>query len=467
MEIDRLSPQNTPISSRPSPITAAASTTTTTNATSATSQIQLKYDSLSPPNETSPGDNVTGTSGNPTAGKLTRDDGIPNDPLADLKRPRACEACRQLKVRCDPDPNNPDGSCKRCTKARRRCVVTVPTRKRQKKADSRVAELEKKIDALTASLQASRAQSRGSENAESSVNQTWGGGTAGSWPGYTRGHESNRRVSGGPSNSGSSAGLAGNKRRYNGDIRHRAGNAGIMAPFAARPHTPPGQDSSTAHEGAEAGPGAGDRKSNSKLWLPFHVSFSPRKPEGDEYTDIIDREVIDTEMATKAFERYVNEMAPLLPFVVFPPNTTMSEVRRNTPILFLAIISVSIAAFAPSLQLPLTNEVNKVFAEQVVVRGAKSLELVQALVVVVLWYMPPDHYEEVKFYQLTHLAVVVGMELGMNRRTKPGSKSITVLKDLMGTKAPYVDPLCLDARRAWLACYFMGIKYVFFYYFAF
>jgi hypothetical protein len=73
-------------------------------------------------------------------------------------RSRACEACRSLKVRCEPDPDNPDAPCKRCAKAGRQCIVTVPNRKRQKKTDSRVAELEKKIDALTASLHASRGQ---------------------------------------------------------------------------------------------------------------------------------------------------------------------------------------------------------------------------------------------------------------------------------------------------------------------
>jgi len=75
-------------------------------------------------------------------------DGGPLDP----KRSRACEACRGLKVKCEPDPNNPDLPCKRCAKANRNCVVTQPSRKRQKKTDSRVAELEKKIDALTATL---------------------------------------------------------------------------------------------------------------------------------------------------------------------------------------------------------------------------------------------------------------------------------------------------------------------------
>jgi len=89
--------------------------------------------------------------GNVTDNEVPNDgshDGGPNDP----KRPRACEACRGLKVRCEPDPNNPDGPCKRCNKANRNCVVTVPSRKRQKKTDSRVAELEKKINALTDAL---------------------------------------------------------------------------------------------------------------------------------------------------------------------------------------------------------------------------------------------------------------------------------------------------------------------------
>jgi hypothetical protein len=58
-------------------------------------------------------------------------------------------------VRCDQE--RPDVSCRRCAKAGRACVTTPPTRKRQKKADSRVAELERKIDALTATLHAQKA----------------------------------------------------------------------------------------------------------------------------------------------------------------------------------------------------------------------------------------------------------------------------------------------------------------------
>ncbi|KAB8302865.1 hypothetical protein EYC80_006198 [Monilinia laxa] len=94
----------------------------------------------------------------PQSAGNTPDDGgtMFGESSTDAKRPRACEACRGLKVKCEPDMNNFDGPCKRCAKASRHCVVTVPSRKRQKKADSRVAELEKKIDALTATLQATK-----------------------------------------------------------------------------------------------------------------------------------------------------------------------------------------------------------------------------------------------------------------------------------------------------------------------
>ncbi len=97
----------------------------------------------------------------PSGSNSAQDDGTPENGVNEQKRPRACEACRGLKVRCEFDPSNPDGPCKRCAKANRPCVVTVPSRKRQKKTDSRVAELEKKIDALTATLQATKSGSAG------------------------------------------------------------------------------------------------------------------------------------------------------------------------------------------------------------------------------------------------------------------------------------------------------------------
>ncbi|KAK2743894.1 hypothetical protein FQN57_004517 [Myotisia sp. PD_48] len=388
--------------------------------------------------------------GNPgAAGASTFPDTTTVDPLADLKRPRACEACRQLKVRCDPDPDNLDGPCKRCAKAGRRCVVTVPTRKRQKKGDSRVAELEKKIDALTASLRASRSKSH--ESIEHSAQRDQTEGYNNCLPTRWLGQYSVRndgRSSIPLSNRASPPGLAGSKRHFSGEIRRGQNAMGILAPLN-RSLSPSGEGPSPA---AQSGSGGG------KEWPVFDFGTTPKLRVDHEYADVIDRGVVDHEIALKAFDRYVTEMAPLMPAVVFPPGTTMAEIRREKPILFHSILSISVGSYAPSLQMPLVNEVHKLFAEHVIIRGEKSLELIQALILGCLWYMPPDHYEEIKIYQLIHMAAVMGMDLGMNRRSKSNSKSAEIMREIMGKKAPYIDPESLDGRRVWAGCYFMGVN---------
>ncbi|KAL2370178.1 hypothetical protein RJ035_003540 [Blastomyces gilchristii] len=386
----------------------------------------------------------------------------PNDPLADLKRPRACEACRQLKVRCDPHPDTPDGPCKRCAKANRRCVVTVPTRKRQKKADSRVAELERKIDALTASLQATRARNgsnaAGSGGVGSPVLRSGSAAEdlpAARWMGGVQHHgsESRRATTG-----GSMAGLAGNKRYASGEFKSRFGNAGILVPLAARPHSPTTESTSTFYDGSNHG-GDGNTPDNWPPILPT-IDRALKARYDYEYTDVIDRGVVDTEMALKCFNRYVNDIAPLLPFVVFPPETTMAEVRRTKPILLLAILSISIGIFNADLQTSLLNELFRLFADQVIVKGSKSLELVQAIMLSMIWYTPPDHYEEMKFFQLIHIAATMAMDLGMNRRTKSKakSKSMGMWREIMGKKVVMLDPDAPETRRAWLGCYFMCVN---------
>lgn len=79
---------------------------------------------------------------------LDRADGLPSVAKR-RKRSRACQACRQMKIRCDALPGQ--DACKSCFKVNRQCVMPGPARKRQKTVH-KVAELEKKINALTQSL---------------------------------------------------------------------------------------------------------------------------------------------------------------------------------------------------------------------------------------------------------------------------------------------------------------------------
>ncbi|KAI0429241.1 hypothetical protein F5Y09DRAFT_310821 [Xylaria sp. FL1042] len=364
----------------------------------------------------------------PTSASATA--GTPHDPN-DPKRPRACEACRGLKVKCEPDLLNPDGPCKRCAKAGRECLVTQPTRKRQKKTDSRVAELEKKIDALTASLHASRGSTSGGagatpqpastpvahqhphpyrsevEDASIKIAREWGPPV---FPPMEHGHEDGRRAS------QAQPPMAGQKRKF------------VDAPDGALD-------------------GRGD------LGAPRMSSAGRDQP----HPDVVDRGIIPLDEVPVLFQRYTDRMAVHLPAVVFPPGTTAADIRTRSPILFLAIMSVA-SSETPNTQRQLVKELMQIFADEIVMRGHKSLELVQALIISVVWYFPPEHFEELKFYQMVHLAAVMALDIGLGRRKNSPKSSLIpyTWQDHPFRKQPLPDPSTIESRRTWLAVYFLA-----------
>lgn len=404
-------------------------------------------------------------------------DQTPEDVINDLKRPRACEACRGLKVKCEFDPSNHDVPCRRCAKARRNCIVTQPSRKRQKKTDSRVAELEKKIDALTAVLQATRAQSAQlseSDNLQPSTEQPPNpyeqvtNGDYGiqfrapieqhsakqvEWPlldrQFQRMPETDRVA---PSLFRRSSFerqeltpnrppivVAGQKRKYH-ETREAIGQSALVnTPTSS--HVP--------------------QRSNSYLLARDDRSTTAQSTNvntTNEYADVIDRGVITAETGTQLFIRYVKDMAPHMPSVVFPEGTTAADVRKSKPTLFLAIMSAGASTDHPEVQKLFTKEVMQIYADRIICRGEKTLELIQALLVSTIWYWPPEHFEELKFYQLIHLAAVMGIDINLHKKNKPSKtpKSMAGLwKDHAWRRTALPDATTIEARRTWISCYFL------------
>ncbi len=495
---------------------------------------------------------------------------------ADAKKQRACEACRGLKVRCDMDPNAPpDTPCRRCAKAGRRCIVTQPTRRRQKKTDSRVAELEKKIDALTASLQMTRQTGGGAgtggitAEADSSAVRAYVGndsnasGILRNWSSIlelpksvrsTRGAASSTPTgrdlpsaaragaagsNGAPTpNSPLSTGtgarssfstgpppmvMAGQKRKFS-EIREATGVVGAgaggtgsssrlgsrsSAGPAAGEESPPKRDSPYQSMHAHHGHSMQhypqlaqkshlhDAKAHQAQQHqtppppPYNMPPTPtgigsNAQFGPEYADIIDRGLLTMERAVELFQRYTDHMAKHMPAVIFPPGTTAAEVRKSKPVLFLSLMAASTTEM-PDVQKAIVKEMMQVFAEKIFISGEKSIELIQALHVAVIWYWPPEHFEELKFYQLVHIAAVMGIDIGLGKR-RGGSSSLKNPGSSLGTlannmspgrgsgaaagsrppggpfsnwrdhpfkKYPLPDPCSIEGRRTWLASYFL------------
>lgn len=67
---------------------------------------------------------------------------------------RACESCRTRKIRCLPQESSKDAKCQRCAKSGRECIYNSPEkRKRRKRTDARVADLEHMVQMLAARLE--------------------------------------------------------------------------------------------------------------------------------------------------------------------------------------------------------------------------------------------------------------------------------------------------------------------------
>ncbi|TVY86493.1 Transcriptional regulator [Lachnellula willkommii] len=321
-----------------------------------------------------------------------------------------------------------------------------PSRKRQKKTDSRVAELEKKIDALTESLKAKSARnSEADENfAQARPNpyqQVTNGGynapfasrpeartNSNEWSSYSKAPEFETRKSSAPPMV-----MAGQKRKH-ADSRDFP-NSPAPTPRA------PVDGGKQQYAASELG----------------GATMPVKKAQTHEYADVVDRGLLTAEMANVMFMCYVERMAPHMPAVIFPEGTTSAEVRKTKPTLFLAILASSSGMNYPGLQRTLTKEVMNIYAERIIVNGEKTLELIQALHVSTLWYWPPEHFEELKFYQLIHISAVMAIDVGMGKKSKTNKGKFAggLWRDHPWRRTPYPDPESPEARRSWMICYFL------------
>ena len=337
---------------------------------------------------------------------------VKGDKNESTKRPRSCEACRALKVRCERDPSS-NLPCKRCAKADRKCILTEPSHKRRKKTDSKVAELEKKIDALQASLIAAReGNGRGSESDSSEDEESL---------------QLHSEV--GPMPEGR------NRKRRRSAYQQSdlasplpAGKASSHLPRSSFIHAPPVPSPAT--------------------------SAHPH-----EYADVVDRHILSSAAATEIFQYYREKMAPYMPAVTFPPLITAGDIRRTKPVLFLAILSVASGQKYPDIQRVLIREATQAYAERIIRKGEKSLELIQAIQVSTVWHLWEDE-NDTRAFQLIHMAATMGMALMFahdntdsnvfKMRIRQGPRSI-LNEDCGGPT---------ERKRAWVSNYVLCGRYV-------
>ncbi len=175
--------------------------------------------------------------------------------------------------------------------------------------------------------------------------------------------------------------------------------------------------------------------------------------------DVVDRGILSMEKATELFTRYVEELVPHHPTVPFPQGTTPAFVRSRKPTLFLAVLAAAAGTSDIELNRVLNTEILQAYAERIVIKGEKSVELIQAMLITITWYYPPDNFDELKFYQYIHMAATMAIDIGLGKRMSSrargdGSGFITTPgSDSSGVEDGAIDSESIESRRTLLACY--------------
>ncbi|KAL8881387.1 MAG: hypothetical protein Q9198_001402 [Flavoplaca austrocitrina] len=266
-------------------------------------------------------------------------------PIKDITK--ACEACRSRKIKCKPSLSSSSRICECCATSNRECIFVVRSNKRRRRrTDVRVTELEKQIEALGAL-----------------VNQR------------------------NPIASEKSHGLPAD------DDVHTSGMAALMQ-FDQLPgqgtHHNQEDKLLSIHQAAN---------SSSCSSTSAIVGAAPRILYENPIEDVIDRGLVSIKDAEHLLMRYIQELVPHFPIVPLPEDVTLSDMRRRKPVLLLSVLAAAAGTAHADQNMKLNLEIQQTYADLVVMKGEKSLELLQSILITTTWLYPPDRFDQLKFYQ--------------------------------------------------------------------
>ena len=186
------------------------------------------------------------------------------------------------------------------------------------------------------------------------------------------------------------------------------------------------------------------------------LTLTPSFPDMNCDADVIDRGVISLNTAEDLVSLFINDLLVYFPFLVFPADITARHLRTTKPVLFLAILASTSIAVDVSLANTLNREMLVMYAQRFFFAAEKSLEMVQALLLMNVYYLPPEKPSQIQAYQYAHIAATMALEIGIASRKRIPRKSVPGQgKPKSATK---FDEQMAEQARTILACYHLASK---------
>jgi hypothetical protein len=135
------------------------------------------------------------------------------------------------------------------------------------------------------------------------------------------------------------------------------------------------------------------------------------------------------------------------PFIRLPID--LGHIRTKSPVLLLSVLVCTTTQGTQDIQLDvhddLVRETMRILGEEVIGRGQRSLELVQALLVAGFWNKAIRGGQVGSCYQVIQLAADMAIDLGIAGLSLQPSPAAYFSR--------HDDPTSLEAHRTWLACF--------------
>lgn len=151
------------------------------------------------------------------------------------------------------------------------------------------------------------------------------------------------------------------------------------------------------------------------------------------------KEVLTPEEVEKCLLRYRSISPVYFPFVIVPNDWTLQSMMRHSPTLLLAVLTAM--CNSTHLQKTLDAGFREVVSQQVLVRGERSLDILQGLLVYLAWH--PFHLRPLnrQIHQFVQMAATMTMDMKFHVMPEATDRSI-------------------EDKRAYLGCYYMSSVWV-------
>ncbi|KAF2866657.1 hypothetical protein BDV95DRAFT_598565 [Massariosphaeria phaeospora] len=127
----------------------------------------------------------------------------------------------------------------------------------------------------------------------------------------------------------------------------------------------------------------------------------------------------------------------------------LDHIRAKSPILLLSVLVCSFTQATQGTELDvhdeLVRETMRILGDEIIGRGQRSIELVQALLVTAFWNKVTRKGQQGSCYQIVQLAADMAIDIGI--------AGFSLQPTPVSYFSRHLDSTSLEARRTWLACF--------------